>query len=231
MLLEKFLDYFLAENIRDSPLVVAPLLGYLIEGEGGQPGRGVRPKQVAEDSEVGDLGRPRQFFDLLQTLQFGAQPPVHAQNFVVDEGGHREVVEEVDELLPQLHGVPSFALVPEPVDLGNILALVVAPQHKHFVGVLYFVREQQANGLDALLPPVDVIAQKQILGLGRRPCVIEKSQQVKVLPMDICANRNRCAYLQQHRLRLNNFQRLMNNQLYSFHLQIDIRPWLFILHR
>jgi hypothetical protein len=85
---------------------------------------------------------------------------MHTQNFIIDERGDWQMVKEINELFPQLHIIPSFAFVPETVYFRYILALVVAPQHIHFVRVLYLVCEQKTNCLDALLPPVNVIAQK-----------------------------------------------------------------------
>jgi len=41
---------------------------------------------------------------------------MNAENLVVDDGGHREAVEALDELLPQLQAVPTFALVIKPID-------------------------------------------------------------------------------------------------------------------
>ena len=41
------------------------------------------------------------------------------------------------------------------------------------------------DGLERLLPPVHVVAQEQVVGLGREPAVLEEAQQVGVLPVDV----------------------------------------------
>ena len=55
---------------------------------------------------------------------------MYAENFVVNCGCDRKVVEEVRELLPHNDGAPilSFTLNHESVDLGCRSGLVVTPQ-------------------------------------------------------------------------------------------------------
>lgn len=45
--------------------------------------------------------------------QFGAQSAVHAEDPVLNDGGHRHAVEEVRESPPELDGVAALALVVE----------------------------------------------------------------------------------------------------------------------
>ncbi len=62
---------------------------------------------------------------------------------------------------------------------------MVAPQNKKVFGVFDLVRQQQANGLERLLATVDVIAQKQVVCLGREAAVLKKPQQVIVLTVNV----------------------------------------------
>jgi len=62
------------------------------------------------------------------------------------------------------------------------------------------VRQQQADHLQALLAAVHVVAQEQVVGLGREPAVLEQPQQVAVLPVHVAANLQRRLQLQQARL-------------------------------
>ena len=62
---------------------------------------------------------------------------------------------------------------------------MVAPEEEEVLWVLDLVGEQEADGLERLLPPVHVVAQEQVVGLGREPSVLEQSQQVCVLPVNI----------------------------------------------
>lgn len=70
----------------------------------------------------------------------------------------------------------------DPVDGG---ALVVAPEDEEVLWVFDFVGEEEADGFEALLAPVDVVAQEEVVGIGREPAVLEQTQQVIVLPVNV----------------------------------------------
>merc|ERR1719389_831493 len=126
---------------------------------------------------------------------------VHAEDLLVDERRHREAVEAVRESLPEPDVVPALALVVESVDAVDRGALVVAPQEEKVLGVLDLVRQQQADDLQALLPPVDVVPQEEVVGLGGEAPVLEQPQQVRVLPVDVAADLDRRLELQEVGLR------------------------------
>ena len=62
---------------------------------------------------------------------------------------------------------------------------MVSPEEEEVLWVLDLVCEEQADGLQQLLAPVDVVAQEQVVGLGREPSVLEQPQEVRVLAVDI----------------------------------------------
>ena len=62
---------------------------------------------------------------------------------------------------------------------------MVAPQEEEIARILDFVGHEQADGLETELAPVDVVPQKEIVGLGWVLAVIEKPQQVGVLAVDV----------------------------------------------
>jgi len=68
---------------------------------------------------------------------------------------------------------------------------VVAAEDKEVLGVLDLVRQQQADGLERLLASVDVVAEKEVVRLGRETTVLEQAQEVVVLAVDIAANLHR----------------------------------------
>ena len=76
-------------------------------------------------------------------------------------------------------------VAPEDVDLGRIFDLE---------------GKQQADGLDALSPSIHIISQEEIARLGRQPAVFEESKHVVVLSVDVSADLDGCAHLQQHGL-------------------------------
>ena len=90
-------------------------------------------------------------------------------------------------MLPQtVHAIVLLlTFVVEPVDSVNTGTFVVAPEEEEVLRVLDLVREQEADGLERLLPPVHVVAQEQVVGLGREPPVLEQAQQVRVLAVDV----------------------------------------------
>lgn len=69
-------------------------------------------------------------------------------------------------------------------------ALVVAAQDEKVLWILDFVGQQQADCLQRLLAPVDVVAQEQVVRLRRKPSVFKKSKQVVVLPVNVTAYLN-----------------------------------------
>jgi hypothetical protein len=54
----------------------------------------------------------------------------------------------------------SITFIVETIELVDLCALVVAPQQEEVLGVFDLVGEEQADALDGLLAPVDVIAQE-----------------------------------------------------------------------
>jgi hypothetical protein len=62
---------------------------------------------------------------------------------------------------------------------------VVSAQEEEVFRVLDLVREKQADGLEALLAAVDVVAQEQVVGLGGEATVLEQAEEVCVLTVDV----------------------------------------------
>lgn len=198
MFLEKLLDNFLTENIWHTPLIITPLFGNLVENIRGHSSCWVTPKKVAKNSEVGYLRGSCELPYLVETFQFWGKATMHTEDLVVDQGWNWQVVEQVDEKLPELHVVTAFALVPETVDFWNVLAFVIATKHVNHVWVLDFVAEKETNGFDALFTSINIVAQEEISCLRRAPSVVKESQKVKELPVNICANCDRSANFEKH---------------------------------
>ena len=78
---------------------------------------------------------------------------------------------------------------------------MVAAQQEDALGVLDLQREEQADGLDPLPPPVDVVPQEQVRRLGREPPVLEEPQHVVVLAVHVPADFDRGADFDEHGLR------------------------------
>lgn len=114
---------------------------------------------------------------------------MHAEDLVIDDGGDGQAVEAVGEDLPEADAEAALALVVEAVDAVDGGALVVAPEQEEVVRVPDLVRQQQADGLDALLAAVHVVAEEEIVGRRRQAAVLEEPQQVRELPVDVTCMR------------------------------------------
>ena len=73
---------------------------------------------------------------------------MHAENFLVDEGGDGEAIEDVAKDAPESDRVPAFAFVVETVDSIDLCTFVIASQKEEVLGILNFVAEKKANCLD-----------------------------------------------------------------------------------
>ena len=65
---------------------------------------------------------------------------------------------------------------------------MVAAQDEEVLGVLDLVGEQQADRLEGLFAAVDVVAEEEVVCFGWEAAVLEQSQQVVVLSVDVAAN-------------------------------------------
>ena len=74
------------------------------------------------------------------------------------------------------------------VDWG---ALVVAPEEEEVFWILDFVGEEETYRLQGLFASVHVVAQKQVVGLGRETAVFEQPQKVVELTVDVTCNKHR----------------------------------------
>lgn len=62
---------------------------------------------------------------------------------------------------------------------------MVAPEQEEVLGVFDLVRQQQADGLQRLLPSVHIVAQEQVVGLWGEAAILKEPQQVCVLSVDV----------------------------------------------
>ena len=62
---------------------------------------------------------------------------------------------------------------------------MVSPEQEKVPGVFDLVGEQQANSLEGKFASIDIVAQEKIVGIWRVLSVIEQSQQIGVLTVDV----------------------------------------------
>lgn len=125
---------------------------------------------------------------MLHRVEVRAKATVHGKNLLVDDSGDRKAVEAIGEGLPKLDVVATLALVVEAIDSVDRGALVVTSEDEEIFGVLDLVGKEQANSLKRLLTSVDVVTEEEVVGLGREATVLEESEEIVVLSVDITAD-------------------------------------------
>ena len=82
----------------------------------------------------------------------------------------------------------SLTFIVETVDAVYTGALVIAAQHEEVLGVFDLITQQQTYRLERLFASVDVVPEEQVVRLGREAAVLEQTQQVRVLAVDVACN-------------------------------------------
>jgi hypothetical protein len=207
VLLQESRDNVRSKGERDTAVVLTPASNVLVR---------VRPEQIAKqptvrnlctlaswhgktagqmDKKTGIAGNSVTYIsgshdasNLLHGVQVRAEATVHGENLLVDDSGNGKAVEAVGEGLPQLDVVAALALIIETVDTVDRGTLMVASQDEEVLGVLDLVGEQEADGLKRLLASIYIVAEEEVVGLGREATVFKKPQQIIVLAVDVAAN-------------------------------------------
>jgi len=64
---------------------------------------------------------------------------VHAENFLVDQGGDRQAIEDVAKDAPESNGVSTFALIVETIDSVDLGTFVISYEKEEVLRVLNLV--------------------------------------------------------------------------------------------
>jgi hypothetical protein len=192
VLLEESGDDIGAKSERNTTVVLAPASNVLVR---------IGPKEITQETAVGDISRPHDATNLLHGVQVRAQTTVHGEDLLVDDSGDGKAVEAIGKGLPQLDVVATLALVVKAIDTVDRGALVVTSEDEEVFGVLDLVGEEQADGLKRLLTSVDVITEEEVVGLRREATVLEESEKIVVLSVDITTDLDRSLKLEEDGLR------------------------------
>lgn len=119
---------------------------------------------------------------------------MHGEDLFVNDRSDGQTVEAIRKRLPELDIVPAFTytsvrvsnlrlsvvdhldrptLVVEAVDPVDTRALVVSTQDEKVFRVFDLVCQQQADGLEGLLAPVYVIAEKEVVCFRWETAILE----------------------------------------------------------
>lgn len=91
-----------------------------------------------------------------------------------------------------------FTFFIKSIDSSDRGRLMVTSQDIYFFRVLNLVGIEEANSLNSLSSPINVISQEQIIGLGREASILKKSKHIIVLAMNIATDLKRGLDLDEH---------------------------------
>ena len=137
-----------------------------------------------------------------------AFPSLCVPDLLIDDCRDGQTVEAVGERLPQLDVVATLAFIVESVDSIDGCAFMVAAEQEEILWVFDLVRQQQTDGLQRLLTPIHIVAQEQVVGIRRESAVLEQSEQIIVLSMNVSHDFDGRLQFEQDGLRDENLARL-----------------------
>lgn len=112
---------------------------------------------------------------------------MHTENFLIDESAYRKAVEYVTECLPQLDRITPFALVIKSIYAIDSRRLMIAPQYKKVIRILYLIAKEETNDLEGLFAPINIVSQEKVVRLWRKSPVFKEAEEVRVLAVNIAA--------------------------------------------
>jgi len=146
------------------------------------------PHFTSSKSGVTHICRAHHSADLFHRVEVRAKSTMHSEDLLVDDSRNGQAVEAVGEGLPQPDVVPPLALVVEAIDTIDRCALVVTAKDEEVLRVFDLVCQQQTDGLERLLTSVDVVAEEEVVCFRWEATILEQSQKVVILPVDITAD-------------------------------------------
>merc|ERR1740120_184428 len=113
--LEKALHDVRAEQKGDTAVVLGPTSDVFV---------GIRPQEIAQEAGIRHICWSLNLLDLLNALQLWRQPPVNAEDLIIDNSSERKRIEDLlAEELPNLDVVALLAIIIEAIDPSDGSAL------------------------------------------------------------------------------------------------------------
>ena len=149
----------------------------------------VWPKQVTQEACVWHISWTDDVLNLVQVFQLWTQTSMHAENFLINQGGHWEGVEDITEYFPKSDRVSTLALIVETINTIDLCTLVVTSEQEEVLWIFDFVAKEQGHSLNRLLASIDIVSKEQIVGLWWETAVFENPQEIVVLSMHVTYTR------------------------------------------
>lgn len=93
---------------------------------------------------------------------------MHSEDFLINDGCDRQAIEAVGECLPQFNVVPPLTLIVEAIYSVDRSALMVSSEDEEILRIFDLVCKEQTNGFERLLASIHVVAEKEVVRLGRK---------------------------------------------------------------
>lgn len=174
----------------------------------------VGPEEIADETSVGHIARSDDLLHLLHLLKLRAEATVTAEDLVVNDARDGQAVERVGKSLPQLDVVSALALIEETIDTVDRRAFVVAAEDEEILRELDLEGKNEADGLQTLFATIDVVSKEEVVRSGREATVLEQTEEIVVLAVNVTADLDRCFELQERRLGHNDFSTLEGEVLH-----------------
>ena len=89
---------------------------------------------------------------------------MQAENFLLNNCGKRQVVEEICEVFPDISvSVLPQALIIETVDLSDLTGLVISTKYGDSILVADLKTDQEGDCLDGVVPTINIISHEQVI--------------------------------------------------------------------
>mmetsp|Transcript_8575 Transcript_8575/g.12793 ORF Transcript_8575/g.12793 Transcript_8575/m.12793 type:complete len:221 (+) Transcript_8575:24-686(+) len=153
----------------------------------------VSPEQVRHEARLRRLSVSSQRLDVCQGHLFlRAQATVHHEDLVLDNGGQRQQVEQLGELLHHRGIILMHHFPLEAVDAVHVLGLVVASQQVEALRLGQPQRDQRHGSLEGERAAIHEISIEQVVaGVRRHSAQVEYVAEVVELAVGVSTDRER----------------------------------------
>lgn len=134
---------------------------------------------------------------------------MHTDNLIINDSRAWKAIERVAKGLPELDTEPTATFVIKAINAINSGAFVISTQYKKVFGVLDLIGEQERDHLKGLLATINIIAQEEVVGFGGEPAVLEETEQIVELTVDVTADLDGGSEFEEHGLGEDEFSRLV----------------------
>lgn len=183
--LDEFLRNVLSKGVPSTPRAYTPAKTIVR----------IAPKKVAHWSLMWNFLHTVESPHMIQVGDVWRKTAMLAKYFVLHKSSERKVVKKVSEALPySLAVVFPGTLVVESIDLCNLPAFVVAPQHSYPLTVSNLEAKQQRYTFHGEVAAVYIVPEEEVICVWRKSPNAKELHQVMKLSMDITRNCNRASH-------------------------------------